>query len=532
MFLIYTRRSTDDADNQKNSLEYQESECRKHAKNHHLAVTSENTLGVMDTGVIYERHSAYKSSALSFSTAGMVEYQIERPKFMQMVAWLLEGKYEGAIVLCWDRISRNEQSDLIVKELIDKHGIRIIFVQADYEPTSAGALHRDIDGMFSRHWSRQSSEKVRATFQKMKVNDKKFPHQSCIGYLDISPEEKVLDPVRAPMVKRMFDLYATGEWSVTQLTKEMKRQGLTNKPRRRRRTKEEILEGFTVSEKTSNAVSPNGIHYSLRNKFVIGKIRHRGEWVDGNHVPLIEVPIFETVQRLLAEDYRSAHRVDKEFFAFRGLVNCKCGRGFSPYRAKKNNEVYYQCKCLEGCGSTTKNIHERIIISQVQQAMDTLHFTDEELRQIESGKQSGIKKAATMRDKALEDLNRRRKHILDDLDYLKENKITLLRGGATPEELKADADKLTAKLEQIDNENIAYTETEKEMVDFVIAFSELVKSASSLYKVATDIEKFRLTKLMFSELTIFDGKLSYVPTDEFAPLFNRHFVENGGSGGI
>ena len=51
------------------------------------------------------------------------EYQIERPKFMQMISWLLEGKYEGVIVLCWDRISRSEQSDMIVKELIDKHNI-------------------------------------------------------------------------------------------------------------------------------------------------------------------------------------------------------------------------------------------------------------------------------------------------------------------------------------------------------------------------------------------------------------------------
>ena len=157
MFIIYTRRSTDDPDNQKNSLEYQEAQGRKYAKDHKLKVSDETMPGMMDAGVISERHSAYKSSALSFSGAGMVEYQIERPKFMQMVPWLLEGKYEGAIVLCWDRISRNEQSDLIVKEMIDKHGIRIIFVQADYEKNSAGALHRDIDGMFARHWSRHSS---------------------------------------------------------------------------------------------------------------------------------------------------------------------------------------------------------------------------------------------------------------------------------------------------------------------------------------------------------------------------------------
>ncbi len=123
MFIIYSRRSTDDPDNQKNSLEHQEAECRRYAKNNKLKISDDTIQGIMEGGVIYERHTAFKSSALSFGGDGMVEYQIERPKFMQMIPWLLEKKYEGAIVLCWDRISRNEQSDLIVKEMIDKHGI-------------------------------------------------------------------------------------------------------------------------------------------------------------------------------------------------------------------------------------------------------------------------------------------------------------------------------------------------------------------------------------------------------------------------
>ena len=52
MFLIYTRKSTDDAENQKNSLEYQERMCREYAKNNKLQVTRESVEGAMQNGII------------------------------------------------------------------------------------------------------------------------------------------------------------------------------------------------------------------------------------------------------------------------------------------------------------------------------------------------------------------------------------------------------------------------------------------------------------------------------------------------
>src|SRR3989344_4962142 len=225
MFLLYTRRSTDDADNQKNSLEYQEAECRRYAATNSITVESNSINGFMEKGVIKERHSAYKASALSVSVAGLVEYQIERPKFMQMIPLLLERKYEGVIVLCWDRISRNEQSDLIVKELIQKQGICVRFVQATYDTkTSSGMLHMDIDGMFARHHSRVTSEKVKAAFRKLR-DERRCTYFSPIGYLDEGSDKKVFDPERAPIIKRLFELYASGEWSLRDLLRWTRQQG-------------------------------------------------------------------------------------------------------------------------------------------------------------------------------------------------------------------------------------------------------------------------------------------------------------------
>ncbi|HVW66731.1 MAG TPA: recombinase family protein, partial [Candidatus Peribacteraceae bacterium] len=298
MFLIYTRKSTDDADNQKNSLEYQDRMCREYAQKNKIDIAYDSIEGVMKNGLIAESHSAFKASALSVSGAGLVEYQIERPKFMHMISWLLEGKYEGVVVLCWDRISRNEQSDLIVKELIDKHNISFRFVQAEYDhATSSGALHRDIDGMFARHHSRVTSEKVRAAFKKLR-DDRRCTYIAPIGYLDEGSDNKTFDPERAPIIRRLFEQYATGEWSLRDLCKWSHEQGLTTKPRRKRRTKKAMQYGEENSEKVSKPIAISTMQFILTNPFYIGKLKNGENIIEGNHPPLISVSLFEKVQSL------------------------------------------------------------------------------------------------------------------------------------------------------------------------------------------------------------------------------------------
>lgn len=529
MFLIYTRKSTDDADNQKNSLDHQRRVCREFAGQRDLQVTEDTVSGIMEKGVIAESHSAFTASALTVSGAGLVEYQIERPKFMQMISWLLEGKYEGVIVLCWDRISRNEQSDLIVKELIKKHGIRVIFVQAEYDVgTSSGELHMDIDGMFARHHSRVTSEKVRNTFKKLRA-DRQFPHRAPIGYLDLGPDKKVLDPERAPIMKRMFELYATGEWSISALEEWALKQGLTPKPRKRKRTRDEIMNGKEITEQIIK-FGKAGIQNALRNPFYVGSMFIKGELLEGSHPALVDMATFEKVQDMLTRNNRTVRYAHLPFYSMRSFLKCTCGRRHVPYRAKKNEEVYYQIKCLPECKNKVRNFHEDRAIDEAITVIDQIHFTDEQLAEIEAGMKSGLQRAHKRRDSELADIQRERMQITKDLDYLQENKIRLLHDRAmTPAEWKADADRLTAKLREFDALQAAYTETEEEMVEYVLNFSELMKRASSIFKLANDIERRKIVHMVFTELTLFDGKLvAYKATEGMELFLKRPVGVNGG----
>ena len=354
MYLIYTRRSTDDPNNQKNSLEFQLQQSQKYADTQKIELTSDTVEGVMENGVIAERHSAYKSNSLSVSVAGLVEYQIERPKFMQMISWLLEGKYKGVVVLCYDRISRNEQDDIVIKNLLREHGICIKFVNVEYDhKTSAGALHMDIDAMFARHWSRVSSEKITGAMRKQRKAGL-YPHRTVVGYLDEGADKKPIDEERAPIVIRCFELYDTGDYSLQQLHKwAVEEEKLTLKPQRPRRTKEERLAGIE-KEPISTPPTQSYMQKMLRNRFYLGEVydKDESEWIQGIHEPLIDAELFWRVQERLSANNVSSVLPSKPYFAFRGMVQCQCGRAYSPYRSKKNGEVYYGCKCKSDCGQS------------------------------------------------------------------------------------------------------------------------------------------------------------------------------------
>src|ERR1017187_6962475 len=85
-YLIYNRKSTDEPENQKNSIKYQKSENVRFAYREHLQIASITLPGFCFDGIISEKHSGFKEdTALVFGEEGTVQYRIDRPKFYRLV---------------------------------------------------------------------------------------------------------------------------------------------------------------------------------------------------------------------------------------------------------------------------------------------------------------------------------------------------------------------------------------------------------------------------------------------------------------
>src|SRR3989344_1626781 len=218
-FLIYNRKSTDDTANQKNSIKYQKSENARFAYREHLAIAPITLQSFATDGIISERHSGFKEDLrLTFGYNNTVRYRVERPKFHRLVQLLSKGYFKGVIFLCWDRASRNKGDDTILRKLM-KAGIDIRFTLAHYDKTSAGELHMDIDGMFAEHHSRVTREKVTLTMRSNRARGI-CTHRAPVGYLNTGDmAHKPIDPVRAPIIKELFELAATGQWTLADLAR-------------------------------------------------------------------------------------------------------------------------------------------------------------------------------------------------------------------------------------------------------------------------------------------------------------------------
>lgn len=163
------------------------------------------------------------------------------------------------------------------------------------------------------------------------------------------------------------------------------------------------------------------------------------------------------------------------------------------------------------------------IDNAVASKLDDLCFTEAELAVIEAGAGAGLDRIATKRKAELDDLSRKRDRIFADLDYLRKNKIFLLRtGAARAEDYALDVAQLEGDLELVYRQMEVYKDAESDMLQYVLSFSALVKAAGRHYRDAVDSEKRELAMLAFTELKYDAGKPAFTPKDAFSFAFLRN----------
>jgi len=507
-YLIYCRKSTDEAESQKNSIAYQTHEITRFAKREMFAVAPVTLPEFCTDGVISEKHSGFKESdQLVLKKDGTVQYKIDRPKFQRLLRFLSEGQFRGVICLCWDRISRNQGDDTIIRKLM-RRGIEVHFVYASYDQSSAGELHMDIDGMFSQHHSRVTSEKVKLA-TRTKRAEGKCTYRAPIGYLNVgSVDNKPLDKARAPIIRELFELYATGDWSLADLAQHAEKQGLTSVPSRKRRTQQEILsddtEDINDRPKIARPLGKNRITKILRNRFYVGQIiGPDGAYIAStSHETLIDLETFQRVQQLLAAKRISQHHPEKIDYPFRGFARCgKCHRVYTPY--EKKGILYLAVNCVKGCTNTRKNINAAFIDGALFRALDQITLSDEDLERINAQADTQIALLAEKQQKQAASRERERTRVHDDLDYLRSHQLTLLRAGTyTPESLREEQEKLENQLDDLQAEEQVSEEAMRALTKDVLKISELLKSLTELYRMATAHEKHQIAKILCSELSV------------------------------
>ncbi|MBL7071817.1 MAG: recombinase family protein [Candidatus Omnitrophica bacterium] len=333
-YFIYARKSTDDEERQILSIEAQLVELREYAKRENLEVVSE----------FVEAKTAKKPG---------------RPIFNDMLVQIERGKASGILTWHPDRLARNSIDGGKIIYLVDRAVIKgLLFPTYRFDDNAQGKFMLSIAFGQSKYYIDALSENIRRGIR-LKLSKGIWPQWAPIGYLNDRRERTiVVDEGKAPFIKRVFELYSTGNYSLMQLREKVNSLGLRGR----------------------KGGLPSAYQYEvmLKNPLYYGVFRYRGELYEGIHEPIITKKLFDRCQQVLAR--RSKPKKVKNKFILRGLMRCgECGRMITAEIQK--GHVYYRCtKRLVRCSQ--KYVRQEELAEQIKERLQKVSLCDDWTRRI------------------------------------------------------------------------------------------------------------------------------------------------------
>lgn len=417
-----------------------------------------------------------------------------RPEFASMVKLLRQGKAEGVVIHKVDRSTRNFRDWAEIDELIEL-GIEIHFANETLDLTSRGGrLAADVQVVVAVDYIRNLREEaLKGIHGRLKQGI--LPHHAPLGYLDCGAgKPKAIDPVRGPLIRHLFETYATGAHNLRDLTSQAVALGLRNA--------------------NGNPLRLTQIHYMLRNVFYAGVIRsaHFGLFA-GAHEPLVLRALFDRVQEILSGKF--VRRTKRHFFLFRRLLRCRsCGR--SLIGSKVKGHVYYRCSTIS-CPTTS--LRESAVETDVREMLRRIALGDDEAGRIEAelaATESDSRHVIEVRRHALTEAlaaaNARMKRLTA---LLLDEKID----PAAYEEARAE---LVLERQKAEQNLYAVIEDQGNVAATARKIVELARSPLNLYESADADRKRRLIETVMSNCTAEGKSLEFTLREPFAAIARRN----------
>jgi site-specific DNA recombinase len=219
-----------------------------------------------------------------------------------------------------DRLYRNRTDSIAFEELIESRNVEVHLVKegrviAKYSRSQDKFMH-DIHVAVAKHYSENLREEVKKGMRE-KAEQGIYPGRAPFGYKNNTATRDIeVDPQRAPVLSKIFEMYASGQYSLTTL-------------------REALLKTLGVR------INRSYLETILKNPFYIGRFVWQGIEYKGTHEPLISLELFQRVQDTFAGWNKPKFR--KHDFAFAGLLTCAHDGCTVTNELQKGKYVYYRC---------------------------------------------------------------------------------------------------------------------------------------------------------------------------------------------
>jgi site-specific DNA recombinase len=272
-----------------------------------------------------------------FAERGESAKTADRPELQRLLAYIAEHPVKYVIVHKVDRLARNRADDVAINLAIRQAGAELVSVSENIDQTPSGLLLHGIMASISEFYSRNlATEVLKGTVKKAERGG--TPGRAPIGYLNVrhmvegrEVRAVEVDPMRGPLMAWAFETYASGEWTIRRLLRELTARGLTTAPGRKNPGRPLVV---------------SHLHKLLRNPYYMGMVPYRGVIYAGKHEPLATPEIWHEVQKILSAKHLAGEKDREHPHYLKGSIYCgQCGARLIVNYAKGNGGSYPYFVC-------------------------------------------------------------------------------------------------------------------------------------------------------------------------------------------
>ena len=350
-YCLYARKSTESEERQVLSIDSQVKEMLELAERDGLEVVE----------IRRESHSAKESG--------------QRPVYKEILEDVRRGRFNGILTWAPDRLSRNAGDLGSIVDLMDQQllmEIRTYGQQFKNSPNEKFLLM--ILCSQAKLENDNKSINVKRGLR-TRVEMGLWPGPAPTGYMKEKRMDRkcetLLDPERAPIIKKMFEKVAYEHWSGRKIYNWLK---------------------FDLNLRTAvgkKHLSLGNIYKVLDNTFYYGVFEYpkqSGNWYTGKHEPIVTKELFDLVQ---AQIKSNVLRVENKEFAFTKMMLCGlCGSGISAdekFKKLKNGGVaryvYYGCTKARGVDCKCGYTEERELLKQFNELIEKINLNEIEVKE-------------------------------------------------------------------------------------------------------------------------------------------------------
>lgn len=438
-----------------------------------------------------------------FSIAESASGSKQRKVFSEMIEFAKKKGIKDILVEKVDRLTRNLKEAVLVNEWLDEDQDRKIhFVKQNLiihkNAKSDEKFRWDIEIVLAKKYISNLSEEVKKG-QKEKIAQGWLPTKPPLGYKTIGDQGHkihVLDESIAPFIRKAFEYYASGNYSMKRLAEKLYKEGFRTR--------------------LGNRAAKSVIEAILKEPFYYGAMRWNGiTYPTAKQEPLTTKAIYDKVQDVRTN--KKAPKFQKHQFTFRKLIECGECKGTITAEIQKRT-VYYHCTHYHDCTQKKYTAEGKI----EEQIMGVFKFfnniTEKEAELISAKIKADHAQDTGYKENAIKTYNERYNALQRRLDNLYndrlDEKITPTFWEKKNNEITTEQFAIQEELRKLKNDEGKYFETWLNILD-------LARRAGQIYLKRSPEEKRLLLSHIFSNLVLKDQKVAYTLTKKVERIAQR-----------